>query len=274
MKAAIFALLALVLLYGLHRLALWAEARGWIYYRKKHGGSGALSSAVLEVQSLFEPSKRYVLEEKRREQVEGEDSGEPPATTALRHAYDGIAAAYDRERRRAFRERPYLDRFVRALPGARILDVGCGTGAPIDTYLLRRGCAVTGIDASERMLSLARQNAPRATFLAGDMRTVALRATFDGVVAWDSLFHVPREEHAAMFRRLRSWLAPGGVLLLTLGGSQGDFTALMCGGELFYSSNAPQRSVELLEDAGFRVELQEIDDPSSRGHLVLLAVAV
>jgi len=66
------------MLYGLHRLGLWAERRGWIYYGKKHGSSGTLSSAVLEVHSLFDPSKRYVLEEKRRDQVEEGESGDPP----------------------------------------------------------------------------------------------------------------------------------------------------------------------------------------------------
>ncbi len=78
MKLAVLAVLGVGVLYCLHRLAVWAEQRGWIYYRKKHGSSGTLSSAVLEVQSLLEPSKQYVLEEKTREQVEEEDSGDPP----------------------------------------------------------------------------------------------------------------------------------------------------------------------------------------------------
>ena len=73
-------LAAVASLYCLHRIALWAERRGFVYYRRKHGRSGTLSSAVLEVHSLFDPSKRYVLEEKLREQVEGEDSGDPPTT--------------------------------------------------------------------------------------------------------------------------------------------------------------------------------------------------
>ena len=77
-KLAVLVVLGVGVLYCLHRLAVWAEQRGWIYYRKRHGSSGTLSSAVLEVQSLLEPSKQYVLEEKTREQVEEEDSGDPP----------------------------------------------------------------------------------------------------------------------------------------------------------------------------------------------------
>jgi hypothetical protein len=80
MRYALFGLTAVATLYCFHRLALWAERRGFIYYRKKHGSSGTLSSAVLEVQSLFDPSKLYVLEEKTRDQVEDQESGDPPTT--------------------------------------------------------------------------------------------------------------------------------------------------------------------------------------------------
>ena len=82
MRLTVLVVLGVCVLYCLHRLAVWAEERGWIYYLKKRGSSGALSSAALEVQSLFEPSKRYVLEEKRRDQVEDEESGDPPTTTS------------------------------------------------------------------------------------------------------------------------------------------------------------------------------------------------
>ncbi len=81
MRYALFGLAAVASLYCLHRLRPWAERRGWIYYRKKHGSSGTLSNAVLEVHSLsLDPSKRYVLEEKTRDQVEDEESGDPPTT--------------------------------------------------------------------------------------------------------------------------------------------------------------------------------------------------
>ena len=80
MRYALLVLAGVASVYCLHRLALWAERRGWIYYRKKHGSSGTLSTAVLEVQSLFDPSKRYVLEEKKRDQVEDEENGDPPTT--------------------------------------------------------------------------------------------------------------------------------------------------------------------------------------------------
>jgi hypothetical protein len=76
MKYALFAILAGLALYGAHRLGLWAERRGWIYYRQRRGSSGTLSQAMLEVQALVEPAKRYVLEEQRRDEVEAGESGD------------------------------------------------------------------------------------------------------------------------------------------------------------------------------------------------------
>ena len=54
-------------LYGLHRLALWMESRGWIFYMKTRASSGALGSAFLEIQSIAQPEKKYVLEMRQDE---------------------------------------------------------------------------------------------------------------------------------------------------------------------------------------------------------------
>lgn len=56
-----FGLLAVV--YTLHRLALAAEARGWIYYRDSHPPAGAGSLGAMRVAELFKPELEYVIEE-------------------------------------------------------------------------------------------------------------------------------------------------------------------------------------------------------------------
>ena len=66
--------LAVAILYPLHLLAIYAEKRGWIYYRKKHG-SVTVGSAFLEIQALMEPSKRHVLEQRRRDDFDNQESG-------------------------------------------------------------------------------------------------------------------------------------------------------------------------------------------------------
>jgi len=65
-------------LYALHRFALWAESRGWIYYMKSHGSSTRAGSAMLEVQQLLEPSKKHIIEVKQDQRGVEDDQGEPP----------------------------------------------------------------------------------------------------------------------------------------------------------------------------------------------------
>lgn len=65
-------------LYALHRLALWMESRGWIYYKHSSGSSTRAGSAMLEVQQLLEPSKRHVIEIKREQKPVEDESGDPP----------------------------------------------------------------------------------------------------------------------------------------------------------------------------------------------------
>jgi hypothetical protein len=78
MKLAIVVLVVLAGLYGLHRAAVWAERRGWVYYRSRRGRSAALGNAFLEMQALLEPSARYALEERLKDDAEADDNGDPP----------------------------------------------------------------------------------------------------------------------------------------------------------------------------------------------------
>ena len=57
----------------------------------------------------------------------------------------------------------------RLAPGARVLDVGCGTGLPSAGMLSESGLDVVGIDVSTEMLRLARRNVPAARFVAMDV---------------------------------------------------------------------------------------------------------
>jgi cyclopropane fatty-acyl-phospholipid synthase-like methyltransferase len=190
----------------------------------------------------------------------------------VRAPYDLIADQWSQERHaRGFREQPYVDRFLDLVePGAHILDLGCGSGWPIARYLLDRGFRLTGVDASLAMLDLARTNCPEAGLIAGDMTSIALSDRYDGIIAWDSIFHIPKTQHAALFDNMHRWLRPGAPLLLSLGGSEGEFTAPMFNVEFFYSGHAPDVAATLLREAGFDILLSEIDDPSSRGHLAVL----
>jgi len=62
------------------RLLLWMERREWIYWRRRKGTPhrASVASAALELQTLLEPEKRYVLVLKKEEKTLADDEGAPP----------------------------------------------------------------------------------------------------------------------------------------------------------------------------------------------------
>jgi SAM-dependent methyltransferase len=252
--------------------------RVMVHCRAGIGRTGLLATAVL-----------MALGRPRGEAVAAvEAAGSRPETGAqvemldwIAGAPDRVAEAYDRvaeawlAARQAGTRSPsarVLDAFAAPLPaGAAVLDLGCGGGVPVARDLVARGFRVTGLDASGAMIDHARRAVPQATFVRGDMRTADPGGSFDGIVAWDSVFHVPRAEQAGLFRRLGGWLRPGGRLLISLGGSDGEFVAEMLGEALFFAAHEPAAARAALEAAGLAIETWEVDDPSSRGHLAALA---
>ncbi|MGB9763857.1 MAG: hypothetical protein ACPLZD_00675 [Candidatus Saccharicenans sp.] len=74
-KIALLVLLIGGGLFALDRLFLFMENRGWICYRQRKTSSSALSNACLEIQQLLEPSKKYIVQIKKEQKVEAEESG-------------------------------------------------------------------------------------------------------------------------------------------------------------------------------------------------------
>jgi hypothetical protein len=61
----------------LDRALLWAESRGWIYYRVRKPGRGASTYHLLEWNSAFDPTMRQVQEEILREEKSEDEAGDP-----------------------------------------------------------------------------------------------------------------------------------------------------------------------------------------------------
>ncbi len=119
---------------------------------------------------------------------------------------------------------PIVEKLVlsRCVPGARVLDLCCGTGQ-LARELSERGYAVTGIDGSEGMLNFARENAPAAEFIASDARGFEFEPTFQAAVsAYDSLNHVMSiEDLRQVFRNVYGALVDGGVFQVDLNMEEG-----------------------------------------------------
>jgi len=198
----------------------------------------------------------------------------------VRNAYDLIAEQWHGNKRaHDYLEHVlrYVDRVLEGLPtGARILDLGCGTGEPVAKYVVERGFHVTGVDQSAQMLKFARQTTPQAELIQADMISAELQGPYDGAVAWDSMFHVERKHHAAIYGKLAKALKTGSRILLSVGGSEpaepeGGFTSEMYGHTFYYSGFAPEVARKIIEAAGFEIELWEVDDPTPRGHIAVIA---
>lgn len=144
--------------------------------------------------------------------------------------------------------------------GGRALDVGCGAGGRFIRRLQARDFAVTGIDVSAEMVRLSTSNHPTETFLQQDICCWQSAEQFDFIVAWDSIFHLPYAQQAAVVKKLCGLLAPAGVLIYTFGNAQGELTDRWHDDTFYYSSIGVNANLQLLLDNGLSILHLELDD--------------
>jgi SAM-dependent methyltransferase len=141
-------------------------------------------------------------------------------------------------------------------PGSTVLDLGCGAGIPM-TAALAQERTLTGVDLSATQLEMARRNVPGARFLQADMTTLTFEpATFDAVVAFYSMTHVPRDEQAQLLERIRGWLRPGGLFLASMGADDepGEIEPDWLGVDMYFSHFGAKANRRLVEGAGLLIE--------------------
>lgn len=189
--------------------------------------------------------------------------------------YNAIADAYEQKRSLTF-GLDYVQRFLKLLPfqlgkykTQTILDIGCGTGIPLTRHLVSSGAKVIGVDISGKMVEKARINVPNAFFVEGDITRIQMERKVDGILAWDSLFHLSFEEQEKVIRKVVGWLKLGGVFLFTTGGQAGELVSEMFGTDFYYSSLSVDSYERILINENCQVIINEIDDPSSHGHRVI-----
>jgi cyclopropane fatty-acyl-phospholipid synthase-like methyltransferase len=136
-------------------------------------------------------------------------------------------------------------------PGARVLELGCGTGEDARS-LAAHGFDVTGVDLVAR--------APDVDVVEADFLELELPdAGYDACVSFYVFNHVPRERLAPLLAKIHRWLAPGGWFMHAFGtGDTEAWTGEWLGAPMFFSSFPPELNSQLVRAAGFAIERDEL----------------
>jgi SAM-dependent methyltransferase len=172
--------------------------------------------------------------------------------------YDHIAEYHSQwaSRTRAEERQHYTALLLERLPpDANVLELGCGVGLPTTLALAPR-FQVTGIDLSARHVALAQQNVPTATFVQADMTRLSFSpGSFDAVVAFYSIIHVPRAEHPDLLRAIATWLKPGGLFVAAMGSTdvEAQFSPDWLGAPMYWSHFESQTNQRLIQEADLQI---------------------
>lgn len=198
----------------------------------------------------------------------------PPHASSLDivDLYERHARNWAADRGKELIERAWLERFLELAPaGGAILDLGCGSGEPIAGFLIERGCHLTGVDTSATLISFSASRFPGETWIAADMRTLRIASRFDGILAWDSLFHLSPEDQRKMFPIFAAHAAAGAPLMFTSGPAEGVAIGVYRGEQLYHASLATSEYQSLLEKHGFEIMSHAVEDRACGGHTVWLS---
>jgi ubiquinone/menaquinone biosynthesis C-methylase UbiE len=187
----------------------------------------------------------------------------------VEQGYDRVAHEYARlEGESEWPRMRWVRKLLKGLePGSSVLDLGCGSGDPADVEISKEH-KVTGVDISQTQINLARQNVPTGHFLHGDAGSVEFPPTsFDAVISFYTLEHIPREEHRTILRRIYKWLRVGGLLLMSI--EAGDFDDVMgewLGVPMFISCFDPETMRRMVNEAGFELLETAIETQVEQGN--------
>ncbi|HEX9226323.1 MAG TPA: methyltransferase domain-containing protein [Arthrobacter sp.] len=140
---------------------------------------------------------------------------------SVRSTYDVVAESYANLLPDAGFEAPadrgMIEAFIKQVtegPARPVVDAGCGTGR-MTGLLASLGVAVSGIDLSAGMISVARRTSPGIPFEVAELSELPFADTqLGGVFAWYSIIHTPPEDLPRIFAEFFRVLAPGGHALL------------------------------------------------------------
>jgi hypothetical protein len=136
---------------------------------------------------------------------------------------------------------------------------------------VERAFDVTGLDSSPEMIDMFAANLPEQVAMVADMREMHLSRQYDGLLCWDSFFHLTPDDQRAMFPIFWKHARSGAPLMFTSGPRHGEAMGTFAGEALYHASLAPLEYVHLLDLNGFSVVSHVPEDPTCGGRTVWLA---
>ena len=183
-------------------------------------------------------------------------SNSSEAKQVVAQGYDQVAQAYaELENEAPWPRMRWLKKLLpRLAPGSAVLDLGCGSGDPADVEIAKTH-AVTGVDISQAQIALARQKVPSGHFLQADVGSVTFpEASFDVVITFYTLEHLPRTEHGVILQRIYQWLRGGGHFLIsTEAGEIEEIVSEWLGVPMYFSCFDPETLKQMVRDTGFEI---------------------
>jgi len=190
--------------------------------------------------------------------------------------YERHAFGWDADRRSSgWNDKRWHDRFIALLhKGSTVLDLGCGGGSPVATNLVNHGMRVTGVDSSPTLIALCRERLPDQDWIVADMRRLRLGGAFEGVLAWDSLFHLNPDDQRAMFAVFAAHAHHGAILMFNSGPKFGEAIGSYRGDPLYHASLDTREYNHLLAHHGFALIDYSVEDQQAGGRTVWLTRSI
>jgi ubiquinone/menaquinone biosynthesis C-methylase UbiE len=193
-----------------------------------------------------------------------------PSKKIVEQSYDNIAPTYLKWTSSFSSPRlTYLNKLLPLLPpptSCSILELGCGAGVPCTQILARHSSSLVAVDISAAQLELAKENVKseegevevKMEFVKSDMHALSFpNETFDAIVGFYSIIHLPREEQVVLVKRIEKWLKPGGYFLANFSASASDESWkeswLVEGSGMFWSSWEEGQTLDMVKAAGLEV---------------------
>jgi SAM-dependent methyltransferase len=202
----------------------------------------------------------------------------------VRRGYDAISRAYRDDEGRASpsndedtdRYEGWVDELAQLIrPRSRVLDLGCGAGVPATKLLTEKNFDVLGVDISAVQIERARQLVPGATFEHADMVTWEhAPASFDAVVSFYALIHVPLQDQRNLLPKIRRWLRAGGYLLAIVGFERWTGIEDYLGAAMFWDHADRETYLAWLTEAGLAPLWDRFVPEGNVGHTLVLAQAI